>query len=120
MIKILHLSFILLSIISFIGRVIISEIRPELLKVKIIKIAPHIINTFLLLSGFTLVFQGGWLAGDYGWIIGKFVVLLAYIGFGLLTLRAHGANKWLAFSASLACFIYIGIVAVTKNAWFFL
>ncbi|MDO9161965.1 MAG: SirB2 family protein [Methylococcaceae bacterium] len=120
MIKILHLSFILLSIISFIGRVIISEIRPELLKVKIIKIAPHVINTFLLLTGFTLVFQGGWLAGDYGWIIGKFVVLLAYIGLGLLTLRAHGANKWLAFSAALACFIYIGIVAVTKNAWFFL
>jgi len=120
MIKYLHLTFILLSIISFVGRVIILEIRPELLKVKILKIAPHVINTLLLLTGFTLVFQGGWLAGEYGWIIAKLVALLGYVGFGIITLKAQGTNKWLAFSAAIACFVYIGIVAATKNAWFFL
>lgn len=120
MIKYLHLTFILLSIISFIGRVIISEIRPELLKVKIVKIAPHVINTFLLLSGFMLVLQGDWLSGAHGWIVAKFIVLLAYVGFGIVALKAHGPTKWLAFSAAIASFVYIGIVAVTKNAFFFL
>jgi len=120
MIKHLHLTFVLLSICSFVGRVILSEIRPGFLKMKALKIAPHVIDTVLLITGITLVFQGQWLAAEYGWIIGKIVALLGYIGFGVMTMHSQGTKRWLAFSGAMACFIYIGIVAVTKNAWFFL
>jgi len=41
MIKIFHLTFILLSISSFIGRVYLAEKRPELLEQKWIKVGPH-------------------------------------------------------------------------------
>jgi uncharacterized membrane protein SirB2 len=120
MIKHLHLTFVLLSICSFVGRVILSEIRPSFLKMKAMKIAPHVIDTLLLVSGITLVFQGQWLSAEYGWIIGKIVALFGYVGFGVMTMRSQGSNRWMAFTGAIACFIYIGIVAVTKNAFFFL
>ncbi|MDD5580318.1 MAG: SirB2 family protein [Methylobacter sp.] len=120
MIKIFHLAFVLISIFSFVGRVILSEIQPEMLKQKVLKIAPHVINTLLLLSGFILVIQGQWLSGEYGWIIAKLLGVLAYIGLGIVALRSQGTARWLAFAGAIVCFVYIGIVAVTKNALFFL
>jgi len=120
MIKIIHLTFILLSIFSFVGRVILSETHPAILKQKAFKIAPHVIDTLLLVSGITLVFQGGWLSTDYGWIIAKMVALLGYIGLGVVVMRNRGTVRWLAFVGAMVCFVYIGIVAVTKNAFFFI
>jgi len=35
-------------------------------------------------------------------------------------MKNQGTKKWLAFIAAMACIVYIGIVAVTKNALFFL
>ena len=119
MIKIIHLTFIFLSIFSFVGRVILSETQPAILKQKALKIAPHVIDTLLLVSGITLVFQGGWLSTDYGWIIAKIVALIGYIGLGVVVMRNRGTVRWLAFVGAMACFVYIGIVAVTKNAFFF-
>lgn len=120
MLKLIHLGFILISLGSFIGRVILSEINPIVLDHKIIKIAPHIINFILIISGVGLVFQGNWLSMDFGWIIAKLLVLFVYIGLGIMTLRLNGQNKWLAFSGAMLCLAYIGVVAVTKDAFFFL
>ncbi len=120
MIKYFHLTFILLSVFSFVGRVILSETHPAILKQKALKIAPHVIDSLLLVSGITLVFQGGWLAADYGWIVAKIIALLGYIGLGVVVMRNHGTIRWVAFFGAMACFVYIGIVAVTKNAFFFI
>jgi uncharacterized membrane protein SirB2 len=119
MIKIFHLTFILLSVFSFVGRIILSETHPAILKQKALKIAPHVIDTLLLLSGITLVFQGDWLATEYGWIIAKIIALVIYIGLGVVAMRNRGTVRWVAFVGAMACFVYIGIVAVTKNAFFF-
>ena len=120
MLKIFHLTFVMLSLFSFVGRVALSEIRPEILQQKALKIAPHVIDTLLLLSGITLVFQGHWLSGEYGWIVAKIIALLGYIGLGVVVMRNRGTERWLAFAGAMACFAYIGIVAVSKNAAFFL
>ncbi|NOS89091.1 MAG: SirB2 family protein [Methylococcaceae bacterium] len=120
MIKLFHLTFILLSILSFVGKVILSETHPEVVKQKAFTIAPHVINTVLLLSGFTLVFQGGWLSTEFGWIVAKLLVLIVYIGLGIVVMKTRGTTRWLAFVGAMACFVYIGIVAVTKNAFFFI
>lgn len=120
MIKILHLTFILLSITSFVVRVFLAEKRPEILEQKWIKIGPHIVNTFLLITGFMLIFQGQWLSGEFGWIAAKIIALFGYIGLGMVAIKSQGVLRWQAFAGALACFIYIGIVAVSKNAFFFL
>lgn len=120
MIKMLHLTFVVLAFASFIGRVLLPMMRPDLVKQKAFKIAPHVIDTLLLLSGITLVFQGSWLSGEYGWLVAKIIALLIYIGLGVVTMRSEGQTRWLAFGGAIACFIYIGIVAVSKNPFFFL
>lgn len=120
MIKIIHLTFIILSISSFIGRIILSQTHPSILKQRALKIAPHVIDSLLLLSGITLVIQGGWLSSDFGWIIAKIIALIGYIILGVFVMRKRGPLRWIAFLGAMTCFIYIGIVAVTKNAFFFI
>jgi uncharacterized membrane protein SirB2 len=120
MIKMLHLMFVLLTLTAFVGKMFVSVVRPDLLTHKAVKIAPHVISSLLLLSGIILVFQGAWLSGNYGWLIAKIVVLFGFIGLGILAMRSEGTNRWLAFGGAIACFIYIGIVAVSKNPFFFL
>jgi len=38
----------------------------------------------------------------------------------MVAIKSQGALRWQAFAGALACFVYIGIVAVSKNAFFFL
>jgi uncharacterized membrane protein SirB2 len=120
MIKMLHLLFVLLTFGAFVGKMWVSVSRPELLTQKAFKIAPHVISSLLLLTGIILVFQGQWLSGDYGWLVAKIIVLFGFIGLGIVSMRSEGTNRWLAFAGAIVCFIYIGIVAVSKNPWFFL
>jgi len=117
MIKLIHLIFIFSSFISFTGRMAVSVFKPSLLQNKLIKIAPHVIDTILLISGITLVIQGNWLAGEYGWILSKFILLLGYIGFGVMAMRFKGIKRWIAFLAAIICFIAIFITAISKNGF---
>ncbi len=114
----IHIILVFTSIISFIGRVILREIKPELLQLKLLKIAPHVIDTLLLLSGITLVILGGWFDREYGWILTKLLILLAYIGLGVVTMRSSGNKRWLAFAAAIACYGYVFVVAGTKQSFF--
>ncbi len=120
MIKMLHLTFVLLSISSFVGRILLAKIRPQMLQQKWLKIGPHIVNTLLLITGITLVFQGQWLSGEYGWIVAKIIALLGYIGLGTVAIKRSGTLRWLAFVGAVACFVYIAMVAVSKHALFFI
>jgi uncharacterized membrane protein SirB2 len=118
MIKSLHLLFALLTIAAFVGKFVLSEQHSELLTQKAVKIAPHVISSLLLLSGVVLVFQGQW--ASYSWLVAKLIGVIGFIGLGILTVRSEGQNRWLAFAGAIACFLYVGIVAVTKNPLLFL
>lgn len=117
MLKSIHMLFILLSVSSFIARIMFAQFKPDILRFKVLKIAPHVIDTILLLSGIALVFQGNWMAGEFGWILTKLVMLIAYIGFGVMAMRSTGAKRWGAFVLALVCFGYIISVAVTKHGF---
>ena len=119
MIKLIHLIFILTSFVSFSGRFALSIFKPDVLQNKFLKIAPHIIDTILLASGVTLVFQGGWLEGEFGWIASKLTLLIGYIVLGVVAMRSMGgAKRWVAFCGALLCYIGIFIIAITKNGFF--
>ena len=117
--KHLHLLFVALALISFLGRVALTRFRPVFMQLKWINIATHIISTLLLLSGIFLTIQGGWLAGDYGWIEAKVIALFGFIGLGIMTLKRTDEKRWIAFGGAMLCFIYIVKVAITKSAAFF-
>jgi uncharacterized membrane protein SirB2 len=110
--KSLHLLFVVLSLGSFLGRVALAQFRPEMLELKWVKISPHILNGFLLLTGFSLAFS---YPGDHGWIAAKLVALIGYIGLGVLTLKRTDITRWYAFGGALLLFVYIAKVAVTKT-----
>jgi uncharacterized membrane protein SirB2 len=98
----------------------LSEFKSEFLQQKWIKIAPHVVDTLLIVSGITLVIQGSWLSTQPDWLVGKLLVLCVYIGLGILTMRKQGTTRWLAFTATVACYIYIMVVAISKNPLFFI
>lgn len=115
-----HLSFVFLSITLFTARVLLSQFKPETLKAPLWKVAPHVIDTFLLVSGISLLVRGAWLDGDYAWVVSKFVILLAYIGLGAMTMRSCCASKrWLTFSAAIGCYAYIILIAMSKQGFFY-
>jgi len=120
MLKHLHLFFVAAVIITYFGRVYLAQFKPELLANKWLKIAPHILATLLLLTGFGLAFEGNWFAGDYGWIFVKLVLMFAFIGLGILTLKSEGEKRWYAFAGSVFCLVYIIKVAFSKQVFFFL
>ncbi|MEQ1635101.1 MAG: SirB2 family protein [Methylococcales bacterium] len=117
MLKTLHLTLIFFSLAGFVGRVLLSEFKPEALQNKLSKIAPHVLDTLLIISGVALIVMGGWLDRDFGWIISKFFMLLAYIALGVLCMHNRGPKRWLAFAGALGCFVYIFVIAITKNGF---
>ncbi len=117
MLKALHLVFIFSSLASFVGRVLLSEFKPEVLQHRLSKIAPHVLDTLLLLSGVALILMGNWLDREFGWIISKFLLLLLYIGLGVICMHNRGTKRWLAFAGALACFGYIFVIAITKQGF---
>ncbi|AMK75866.1 putative membrane protein SirB2 [Methylomonas methanica] len=119
MLKHIHLLFVAVLVISFIGRVALAELKPALLEQKWLKISPHIIASLVLLTGFALVFQGNWLSSEFAWIVAKLLVLVVYVGLGVLAIRQSGRTRWLAFSGALFCLYYIAKVAVSKQVFFF-
>jgi uncharacterized membrane protein SirB2 len=118
MIKLIHIIFILTSLASFIARIALSVFKPSILQIKIFKIAPHIIDTVLLVSGIALVIQGNWLEGEFGWILSKLILLLVYIVFGVMAMRFSNYKRWLAFTGAITCYIFIFMIAITKNGFF--
>jgi uncharacterized membrane protein SirB2 len=120
MLIIVHLICLVLTIVGFVGRVVLAETQPSLLKKKRFKVVPYVIDSLFLLSGIILVVQGHWVSGEHGWLIAKLIALFGYIGFGIIALRIRGNVRWLAFVGAISCFTYIVIVAVTKKALFFL
>lgn len=117
--KHIHLLFVALVTLTFLARVALTKFRPELLGHKWIKLSPHILATLLLLSGTALVFQGNWLAGDYGWIVAKLLLMLAFIGLGIMTMREQGQKRWMAFAGAMFVLFYIIKVAFSKQIFFF-
>lgn len=112
-----HILFIIFSFVSFNGRFFLALKQSEWLQKKWMKIAPHIIDTGLLLSGVALVYHEQWLAREHGWIISKLIVLLFYVLFGIVAMRSQGAKRWLAYAASIACFAAIFTIAMTKTGF---
>lgn len=119
MLKSLHFIFILGSLISFIARIILQSVKPEILQLKLMKVVPHVLDTLLLFSGIALVVQGNWLDREYGWILSKLITLLGYIIFGVICMRSTGIKRWLALAGALGCFASIFVIAISKQGFFY-
>jgi len=115
-IKHLHITLAIISIAGFVIRGALKLAGSNLLRLKLIRIAPHIIDTALLACGVYMAFRLGLKPGNTPWLAAKLAALLAYIGFGLITLRFSKTNKirGVAYGLAIASFAYMFMVAKTR------
>lgn len=118
-IKHLHATAATVSIVLFIIRAVWSVKGSPRLQSGFARIAPHIIDTILLLAGIYLASVVGW---HQPWIAAKIVGLVLYIGIGTLAIKRGKtpASRAAAAVVAVLIFAYIVSVAVTKQplGWF--
>lgn len=118
-IKHIHITSATLSILFFLIRVYWSLTGSKLLKTKIARIMPHVIDTILLVCG---VFLAAMIGPEQPWILAKIVALVFYIGFGTVAIKRGKTRKAKAKAAIIAVLIFAYIVgAAIKHSpasWF--
>lgn len=110
--KLIHQTCVAASAVGFVirGAISLRRERAERLP-KLARIAPHLIDSLLLLSALGMVWQLG--AGVLGqpWLQAKLLLLLVYIGLGSLALSPRRPRRTRGVAFVLACLSFAGIVA---------
>lgn len=112
-----HITCVVLSIASFTLRGWWSITGSPLLRARLTRILPHLVDSCLLLSAIALAWMAGFVPFVDGWLTAKIVGLLVYIGLGAVALRPARPRpqRVLAVAGALAVYSYIVSVAVTKS-----
>lgn len=112
-----HITCVALSAAGFFLRGLWSLSGSPLLRARLTRVLPHIVDSCLLASAIGLAWMAGQAPFVHGWLTAKVLGLLIYIGLGTVALKPNrplGA-RMAAFAAALAVFAYIVSVALTKN-----
>ncbi len=121
-IKTIHVVCALLSITGFFIRGIWMLQGSALLNQRLVKIAPHIVDTLLLASAVMLAVGMQLSPMQQPWLMAKIIALVVYIAAGLVALRFGRTRvvRAVAWVFSLLTFGYIVSVAVSKSVlgWF--
>jgi uncharacterized membrane protein SirB2 len=110
-----HMMLVAMSVIFFIVRFVLHLRQSRIMEIKFVKVAPHVIDTFLLLSGFTLCFMIKQYPFVDPWMTEKIICVAAYIALGIMALKSNrnklfkffafiGAIGWVVLAAKLAHF----------------
>ena len=116
-IRALHIACAAVSIAGFAARGALMLAGSPLLQRRIVRVAPHVVDTLLLASAVWLAWFLGQVPFVHGWITAKVLALLAYIVLGTVALK-RGRTKAMragAFAAALAAAGYIVWVALTRD-----
>ena len=116
-VKHIHLTLVVLSVVLLCYRFVTSKLMTKPLP-KFLKIAPHIIDSFLLLSALALCviikqypLVDSWLTLKVGFVIG-------YIVAALFAMKAQVKWKGVSlFALSIICLIMAAKVAVMKTSF---
>lgn len=117
--KMIHQAAAALSILGFMVRGGLMIGQSALLRERWMRSWPHLIDTTLLVSGIWMAVNLQFSPANSPWLTAKIVALLVYIGLGFVALRLGRTYRIriVAFIAALACFAYIGLVAVKRSPW---
>jgi len=121
LIKNLHILTVSLSLTGFLLRAWWRFNDPHKLKLKSIRILPHVNDTILLLSAISLTLILEQYPSPQNWLGGKILFLLLYIIAGAVTLKTRFSNKtsFIALSVALTSFSMILLLA-KHHSWSFL
>ncbi len=120
--KNIHLLCVLLSFSGFIIRSIWAFKGSPLLQKKLVKVAPHIIDTILLVSAIAMAVSIQQYPFIDNCLTAKVFGLIAYIIFATITLKRarNNTERTACFILSILSFAYVVGVARTHSPLFFL
>lgn len=114
----LHVGCAVLTIAGFAARGALMLRESPRLQLRLVRVAPHVVDTLLLASAVWLAWFLGQVPFVHGWITAKVLALVAYIVLGSIALK-RGRTKGVragALAAALACAGYIVWVALARDA----
>ena len=115
-----HMLFIALSVTFLAVRFLLSLKSPALLQNKFLKIAPHVVDTFLLLTAIGLMLTIQQYPFQTPWLTEKLFGLFAYIGLAVMALKGRTLlMRWVGFVGALSWLALVGKVAITKTPMLF-
>lgn len=122
LIKHLHVTAAVLSILFFVVRAYWSVTENGVLQKKFVKITPHVIDTVLLVCAILLSMMLGPAAAQ-PWVLTKIVLLIVYIGVGTIAIKRGRTPRSRAIAAVIAVAVFFYIVGVALKhhpaSWFF-
>ncbi|CAM3528402.1 SirB2 family protein [Halomonas lysinitropha] len=109
LIKHLHVTAATLSILFFMLRAWWSVREVTLLQSRWVKVAPHVIDTTLLVLGVVLMVMLSLWPHQHPWLAAKLIALLAYIGLGTVAIKRGSTPRVRAVAAlaAVATFAYM-------------
>ena len=114
--KLVHVGCVVLSISGFVVRGGLMLMDSSLLNHKLVKTAPHYLDTALLLSGIWLAINLQQYPGTAPWLTAKLIALVIYVVLGSLALR--GKNTAIRYPALISALLVVGYmisVAITRS-----
>lgn len=118
--KHLHMTVAAISILLFTFRFALTLVNSEKLKLKFLKIAPHIIDTLLLGLGIALSIKLALNPAEQLWLAEKLFAVVAYIftGYYTLKLARNRTMQILGFLGALGWVMLIVRIAMSKETVF--
>jgi len=115
--KAIHVGSAMLSITGFVLRGVWMLQGSPLLKARVTRILPHVVDTLLLGSALALAVRISQYPFVHAWLTAKVLALLAYIVLGSIALKYGKTRRVrvLSFGLALAVFLYMVLVAVTRS-----
>ncbi len=114
-----HMLLIALSLSFLAVRFLLSLRAPAMLQKKFFKIAPHVVDTFLLLTAIGLMLTIQQYPFQTPWLTEKLFGLFAYIGLAVMALKGRTLlMRWLGFIGALSWLALVAKIAVTKTPLF--
>ena len=117
-VKTLHISCVVASITLFVLRGGLALAGYPWRQWRVLRWAPHLVDTVLLSSAVWLAWQLGQYPFIDAWLTAKVLALLVYIGLGsfALSLKTPAAKRPFYFAGALLSVSYIVGVALTHSA----
>jgi uncharacterized membrane protein SirB2 len=117
LVKMLHVSCVVISISLFVLRGSLELMQQPWRQWRVLRVAPHVIDTLLLSSALWMAWQIGQYPFVNGWLTAKVLALLAYIMLGMRALgkNTSAAQKPVYFAAALLGVGYVVGVALTRS-----
>ena len=117
LLKAVHVGSAVLSITGFVLRGVWMQQDSPLLRARVTRVLPHVVDTVLLLSAIALALRIAQYPFVHAWLTAKVLALLAYIVLGSFALKRGRTRRArnIAFAAALGVFLYIVAVAIARS-----